>query len=201
MTAKIRLGWDDHSIVGPTLAPALADVGIAAITVHGRTTEQKFRDHCRLDGIAQVVQAMKHHPRVPVIGNGDVKSPQDAKNMLDTTGCSGVMIGRGALGQPWIFRDTAYYLATGKLLPPLTRYEKTAIVVDHFNTLRRLRGQQIALNMIRQRMSWYSAQLQPWPGLRRDVRTVQSADEFLEYMSRGVDRTNITEHATTAVAS
>ena len=196
VTAKIRLGWDDRSIVGPTLAPALADVGIAAITVHGRTTEQKFRDRCRLDGIARVVEAMKHYPHVPVIGNGDVKSPQDAECMLDRTGCNGVMIGRGALSQPWIFRDTAYYLATGQLLSPLTRQEKTAIVVDHFNTLRRLRGQQIALNMIRQRMSWYSAQLQPWPGLRRDVRTIESADEFLDYMARGVDHIDASKYAT-----
>jgi len=202
VTAKIRLGWDDRSIVGPTLAPALADVGITAITVHGRTTAQKFRDHCRLNGIASVVQAMKHHPRVPVIGNGDVKSPQDAKRMLETTGCTGVMIGRGALGQPWIFRDTAYYLATGELPPPMTHRQKAAVVVDHFKTLCRLRDTRIALNMIRQRMSWYSAYLQPWPGLRRDIRMIESADEFFEFMARGVDRieAGATEHAATMTA-
>ncbi len=189
VTAKIRLGWDDASIVGPTLAPALADVGIAAITVHGRTTEQKFRGQCRLQGIRQVVEAVhRHHPHIPVIGNGDVRSPQDAQHMLDTTGCDGVMIGRGALGQPWIFRDTAYYLATGQAPPPLTRTDKAKIVLDHFQTLHRLRGERIALNMIRQRISWYSAHLQPWPGLRREVHTIQSATQFLDYMHTGIQQ-------------
>lgn len=189
VTAKIRIGWDDDSIVGHTLAPALADVGIAAVTVHGRTTAQKFQGHCRIEAITRVVEAMhRHHPTVPVIGNGDVKSPQDAKHMLDTTGCSGVMIGRGALSQPWIFRDTAYYLATGQLPPPLSRVEKTNVVLDHFHTLRRLRDDRTALNMIRQRISRYAPHLQPWPGLRRDVRHIGSVNEFLDYMAAGIER-------------
>ncbi len=189
VTAKIRLGWDDGSIVGPTLAPALADVGIAAVTVHGRTTEQMFRGSCRIDGITQVVQAVKkHHPQVPVIGNGDVKTPQDAKRMLDTTGCDGVMIGRGALGQPWIFRDAAYYLATGELPPPLSRVDKARIVLEHFETLLRLRDERVALNMIRPRMSWYSPHLQPWPGLRREMHVIKTADQFREYMAQGIAR-------------
>ncbi len=186
VTTKIRLGWDDDQIVGPTLAPALADVGITAITVHGRTTQQKFGGQCRLDGIAQVVDAMKRHPQVPVIGNGDVKSPHDAKRMLDTTGCNGVMIGRGALGQPWIFRDTAYLLATGQCLAPISRSERAKIVVDHFEILHRLRGERIALNTIRQRISWYSQALQPWPGLRRRVYGVKSASEFRDFMAAGI---------------
>ncbi len=188
VTAKIRLGWDDRSIVGPSLAPALADVGIAAITVHGRTTEQKFRGSCRLDGIARVVEAMKHHPGVPVIGNGDIKSPQDAKRMLDVTGCRGVMIGRGALKQPWLLRDTAYYLATGELPTPLTHAEKAEVMIDHFDTLCRLRGEETALRMIRQRISWYSPGLQPWPGLRRGIQTVQSAAQFHDYMATGIEQ-------------
>jgi len=188
VTAKLRLGWDDDSIVAPDLAPALADVGIAAITVHGRTTEQKFRGRCRLDGIARVVEAMKRHPCVPVIGNGDVKSPQDARHMLAFTGCDGVMIGRGALGRPWIFRDTAYYLATGQTPPPLSRAQKARVVAQHFETLLGLRGEGVALRMIRQRISWYSAQLQPWPGLRRQVRVIESASRFQDYMAKGIER-------------
>ena len=123
-----------------------------------------------------------------MIGNGDIKSPQDAKHMLDVTGCHGVMIGRGALGQPWIFRDTVYYLATGKLPTPLPRTQKARIVVEHFERLRTMRDEVIALNMIRQRMSWYSAQLQPWPGLRRAMHTIESATEFLDYMAEGIER-------------
>lgn len=188
VTAKIRLGWDDSSIVGPSLAPALADVGIAAITVHGRTTQQMFRGRCRLDGIARVVEAMKRHPGVPVIGNGDVKTPGDAQQMMAATGCQGVMVGRGALGQPWIFRDAAYYLATGDLPPPLTQLEKTRVVAGHFETLSQMRDPQIAMVMIRQRMSWYSPQLQPWPNLRRDVHAMRCATEFRDYIARAIER-------------
>jgi tRNA-dihydrouridine synthase B len=193
VTAKVRLGWDDGSIVAPSLAPALADVGIAAITVHGRTTEQKFRGTCRLDGITRVVEAMQRHPEVPVIGNGDVRLPQDAQRMLATTGCHGVMIGRGALGQPWLFRDAAYYLATGTMPPPLSQSERAQVVIGHFDLLLEMRGEQVALNTIRQRMSWYSAALQPWPGLRRDVHEITSSQQFHDYMAAGLERTGCDE--------
>ncbi|MCE9589334.1 MAG: tRNA dihydrouridine synthase DusB [Planctomycetes bacterium] len=188
VTAKIRLGWDDSRIVGPTIAPALADVGIACITVHGRTTEQMFKPSVRLEGIALVVEAMKkHHPNIPVIGNGDIKSPQDAKRMIDVTGCDGVMIGRGALGQPWIFRDTHHLLTTGDLPAPVPRRERVRLVVSHFDHLMRCRGERIAVNMINQRISWYSPYLQPWPGLKQGVRTLRSAAEFHDFMARGVE--------------
>jgi tRNA-dihydrouridine synthase B len=188
VTAKLRLGWDENNIVAPSLAPALCDAGIAAITIHGRTTEQMFRPSVRLQGVKSVVEAVKRrHPNVPVIGNGDVKAPADAKYMMDFTGCDGVMIGRGALGQPWIFRDTAHYLRTGELPVPLSRVERANVVLTHFAHLMRLRDERIAVNMINTRISWYSAYLQPWPGLKHDVRTIKTAAEFLDYMHRGIE--------------
>ena len=87
-----------------------------------------------------------------------------------------------------MFRDTAYYLATGGLPTPLTRAQKAAVVVDHFETLHRLRGEASALRMIRQRISWYSSQLQPWPGLRRGVGAVGSAAQFYDYMAAGIEQ-------------
>src|SRR5688500_17091293 len=98
LTCKLRLGWDDSSIVAPYLASRLEDLGVAAITVHGRTPEMRFAGQARLDDIADVVTAVKH---VPVIGNGDVQSPHDAARMIRRTGCAGVMIGRAALSTPW----------------------------------------------------------------------------------------------------
>ena len=98
------------------------------------------------------------------------------------------MIGRGALGQPWIFRDTAHYLATGELPAPLPRAERARIVVRHFDTLLRFRDQRVALNMIRSRISWYSPHLQPWPGLRHDMQSITSAAEFHDYMDVGIGR-------------
>ncbi len=194
VTAKIRLGWDDGRIITHTLPPALADVGVAMVTVHGRTTEQKFRGHARLvtpglDCIRAVVEAMaKAHPQVPVIGNGDVKTPQDAKRMIDLTGCAGVMIGRGALGQPWLFRDAAYYLAAGEPPPPYPRHERARLVLDHFENLMRLRDERIALTTIIRRMSWYSPHLQPWPHLKRDVQPIKSADRFRDFFRAGMER-------------
>ncbi len=188
VTAKIRLGWDDEQIITDTLPPALADVGIAAVTVHGRTTEQKFRGEASLAGIARVVEAVKRGHDIPVIGNGDVKTPMDAKRMIEVTGCDGVMIGRGALGQPWLFRDTAYYLATGEMPPPYPRVERARLVLQHFENLLAMRDERIALGTIKRRMSWYSAHLQPWPGLRRDVQEVATPNAFRDFIAKGIDR-------------
>src|SRR5262245_6232816 len=109
VTAKMRLGWDDQNITAPDLARALEDAGVAAIFVHGRTREQGFSGIVNLAGIRAVVHAVK---TIPVIGNGDVTTPQAAKRMIDETGCAGVSIGRGAFYDPWIFQGTLHYLRT-----------------------------------------------------------------------------------------
>src|SRR6516164_9138309 len=109
VTAKMRLGWNDQNITAPDLARALEDVGVAAIFIHGRTREQGFGGTVNLAGIRSVVQAVK---AVPVIGNGDIITPQAAKKMFDETGCAGVSIGRGAFYDPWIFRRTLSHLET-----------------------------------------------------------------------------------------
>src|SRR6202007_2906170 len=113
ITAKMRLGWDDQNITAPDLARALEAVGVAAIFVHGRTREQGFGGTVNSAGIRSVVQAVK---TIPVIGNGDIITPQAAKKMFDETGCAGVSIGRGAFYDPWIFRHTLHLLRTGELL-------------------------------------------------------------------------------------
>src|SRR6266513_2902154 len=109
ITAKMRLGWDDQNLTAPDLARTLEDVGVAAIFVHGRTREQGFSGRVNLNGIRAVVEAIES---IPVIGNGDVTTPQAAKRMLDETGCTGVSIGRGAFYNPWIFLHTQQYLQT-----------------------------------------------------------------------------------------
>jgi len=112
VTAKMRLGWDDQNITAPDLARTLEDVGVAAIFVHGRTREQGFGGTVNLAGVRAVVQAVK---RIPVIGNGDVITPQAAKKMFDETGCAGVSIGRGAFYNPWVFQHTLHYLNGARL--------------------------------------------------------------------------------------
>src|SRR5213595_2251769 len=112
ITAKMRLGWDDRNITAPDLARALEDVGVAAIFVHGRTREQGFSGSVNLTGIRAVVQAVRS---IPIIGNGDVTTPEAARMMIDETGCAGVSIGRGAFYNPWIFLHTRHYLETREL--------------------------------------------------------------------------------------
>lgn len=175
LTAKLRLGWDDTCIVAPQLARRLEEVGVQLITIHGRTTEMRFSGKARLDGIAQVVAAVKN---IPVIGNGDVRSAADAKRMIDVTGCAGVMVGRAALSNPWIFRETDQFLREGTLPPPPTLAEKCQLMRDHFANIVRFRGERIALLEFRQRVSWYAKNLHPCRILRDPMRQVRTAAEF-----------------------
>jgi len=175
LTCKLRLGWDDRSIVAPYLARRLEELGVAMVTIHGRTTEMKFTGQARLDGIAQVVAAVKN---IPVIGNGDVKSPLDAKRMIDATGCAGVMIGRGALVRPWIFRDTWNYLTTGAVGAEPTIAEKCDLIRRHFYNLVRFRNERVAVLEFRKRISWYAKTMNPCRILRDPMREINSPADF-----------------------
>ncbi|MEL7087700.1 MAG: tRNA-dihydrouridine synthase [Planctomycetota bacterium] len=202
VTAKIRLGWDDSCLVADSLPPRLCDVGVAMITVHGRTTAMKFKPSVRLDGIAATVEGVKKKfPDVPVIGNGDITTPADAERMIAVTGCDGVMVARGAMGQPWLFRDIAHRLATGEDPTPLPRFRKAQLVLDHFENLCRYRDEKIALRTIKTRISKYSAHLQPWPGLKRDVQPIQDAEQFRAFWIQGLQTLRETDRATAPLVS
>jgi nifR3 family TIM-barrel protein len=175
VTVKMRLGWDEANQVAPALAPMLEDAGVAAITVHGRTAAQKFGGQVSHEGIARVVEAVK---RVPVIGNGDIKSPADAVTMISRTGCRGVMIGRAALSDPWIFRDTHALLTRGSLPAPPTVAERVTVMNHHFRNLLELRGERIACASFRQRVSWYVKKLGPCKTFHERVRGMTSASEY-----------------------
>lgn len=175
LTCKLRLGWDDTCIVAPRLTRQLEDVGVAMITIHGRTTEMKFTGEARLDGIAEVVAAARN---IPVIGNGDIKSPQDAARMLAYTKCAGVMIGRAALSQPWIFRDTWSYLTTGVIPDEPTVDEKCAMIRRHFHNLVEYRSERAAIIEFRKRISWYAKTMNPCRPLRDPMREINSMADF-----------------------
>jgi nifR3 family TIM-barrel protein len=175
LTAKLRLGWDDTCIVAPQLAAQLEGEGVELITIHGRTTEMRFSGSARLDGIAEVVAAVK---KIPVIGNGDIRCPQDAAHMLQQTGCAGVMIGRGALSMPWIFRDTWSYLTRGVIPPQPTIEQKCRMMRDHFFNLCRFRHERSAVIEFRKRVSWYAKQMNPCQLLRDGVRIINTPADF-----------------------
>jgi len=175
LTAKLRLGWDDSCIVAPQLARRLEDAGVELITIHGRTTEMKFSGQARLDGIAEVVAAVRN---IPVIGNGDIRTPQDARRMIEHTRCAGVMIGRGALSMPWIFRDTWSYLTTGIIPDPPTLGAKCQLMRDHFYNICRFQSERNAVVEFRKRVSWYAKQMHPCRMLKEEMRAINSAADF-----------------------
>jgi len=175
LTAKLRLGWDDSCIVAPYLAARLEETGVQLITIHGRTTEMRFSGKARLDGIAEVVSAVK---KIPVIGNGDIRTPQDAKHMIDVTGCAGVMIGRGSLSAPWLFRDTWAYLTTGQIPPAPSLQAKCQLMRDHFYNMCTFRSERSAVIEFRKRVSWYAKELNPCKVLREPMREINSREEF-----------------------
>lgn len=175
LTCKIRLGWDDTCIVAPELARRLEDVGVDAITVHGRTTAMAFSGKARLDGIADVVAAVRH---IPVIGNGDIRTPEDAQHMLAVTGCAGVMIGRGALSRPWIFRQIDELLTTGRYGPDPTLQEKCELIRRHFELHCQHRGERSALIEFRHRISWYAKTMHPCQDFKEQVRLMQTTADF-----------------------
>lgn len=181
VTVKMRLGWDPSSLVAPSLAAVLEDAGVTAITVHGRTAAQGFRGRACQDGIARVVEAAQ---RIPVIGNGDIRSPADALAMLRRTGCAGVMIGRAALADPWIFRDTHSLLTTGRVPPPPTPAERLDFIRTHFAHSLRIRGERRACITFRQRVSWYLKAIGSFPEWRERFRRLQSAAEFHRIMDQ-----------------
>ena len=175
LTCKLRLGWDDSCIVAPYLARRLEEAGVSLVTIHGRTTAMRFTGQARLDGIAAVVAAVK---KIPVIGNGDVKTPEDARRMIEVTKCAGVMIGRGALVRPWLFRDTWSYLTTGVIPPEPTVDEKCDMIRQHFYNLLRFRNERVAVCEFRKRISWYAKTMHPCRMLKDDIREINSTADF-----------------------
>lgn len=160
LTAKMRLGWDEAAYTNdcaPTLACRLIDAGCAAITVHGRTTEMHFKGQCRREGIRRVVEAVRAHTNgaIPVIGNGDVNTAEDALDMLRDTGCAGVMIGRGSLARPWIFRDAWALQTTGTIPPQPSVDEITETIGQYFEMMLAFRDEHYALHKLRTRISWF----------------------------------------------
>jgi nifR3 family TIM-barrel protein len=151
VTVKMRIGWDDQHIYVLENAKAVERGGGAAVTVHGRTREQMYTGHSNWDMIRQVKETVN----IPVIGNGDVVTPEDAKRMLDQTGCDGVMIGRAALGNPWMLYRSVHYLSTGKLLDEPSAREKMDIALLHMDRLIALKGERVAVKEMRKHMAWY----------------------------------------------
>jgi nifR3 family TIM-barrel protein len=209
VTAKMRLGWDDQNITAPDLSRALEDAGVAAIFIHGRTREQGFGGIVNLAGIRAGVQAVK---RIPVIGNGDVTTPEAAKRMLDETGCAGVSIGRGAFYDPWIFKRTWHYLGSsrscgcqtpgpgqapapprvdtcrdegkdGELLPEPTFDERVRVMRRHLDLMIEVFGEELGCRMFRKIAPWYARRFGPCHQFNKRVVLLSSRAQFDEILA------------------
>ena len=178
VTVKIRKGWDDSSINAVEFAKMAEASGAAAIAVHGRTRQQFFKGKADLGIISKVKSAIS----IPVIGNGDIYTPEDAARMFDETGCDAVMIGRGALGNPWIFKRVKNFLQTGEILPEPTITEKINMVRRHMDMLLALKGERSGLLEMRKHTAWYIKGIKNSAAVRDTIFRLENKEEVLRVL-------------------
>ena len=176
VTVKTRLGWDDDSKIIVELAERLQDVGIAALTIHGRTRCQMYKG----DADWTLIGAVKNNPRmhIPIIGNGDIKTPQDAANAFERYGVDGVMIGRASFGHPWIFEEVRHYLNTGELMPPMSVERRVELAKDHLAKSIEEKGERKGILEMRRHLSCYFKSLDNFKDTRMKLVTSLDIDEL-----------------------
>jgi nifR3 family TIM-barrel protein len=177
VTAKIRLGWDEDHLVGPRLARDLEEAGIAAVTVHGRTTVQRFSGEADWAAIGEVVAAVRS---IPVIGNGDVTEPEHVTEMMRISGCNGVMIGRGALRTPWLFKQAWELLKTGTPGPEPSFNDKCRMILRHIDLLESHAPRQLGIRSMQTRISRYGKTMGHVKPLKEAIRTADDYDVMRE---------------------
>ncbi|MBM7646436.1 nifR3 family TIM-barrel protein [Scopulibacillus daqui] len=187
VTVKMRKGWDDDHIYAVKNAQAVEKAGGQAVAIHGRTRVQMYEGQADWDIIKEVKQSVS----IPVIGNGDVVTPEDAKRMLDTTGVDGVMIGRGALGNPWMLYRTVQYLESGVLLPDPDPKEKIDVCCLHLDRLVKLKGEDIAVKEMRKHAAWYLKGIRGSNNVRKKVNVCEKADELKEILYDFVEKLTV----------
>lgn len=180
VTLKIRKGWDDSSVNAVEIAKIAEACGISALAIHGRTREQFYTGKADWNIIAEIKKSLN----IPVIGNGDVFTIEDSINMLDKTGCDAIMIGRGAQGNPWIFKRINHYMNTGEILPEPTLNEKISTAIKHLKLAVEEHGEYVAVREMRKHIAWYLKGLRNSARLRDEINKIEDYQEVvskLEY--------------------
>lgn len=176
VTVKMRTGWDENTIVAEEAAKIIEKSGASAITIHGRTRSEFYSGKANLDLIKRVKEAVN----IPVIGNGDVIDGISAKEMFEKTGVDGIMIGRGTLGNPWIFKHIIHYLETGENLPSESNEEKLATIIKHFNLLLEEKGEYTAVREIRKHAAWYVKNMKDASKFKCEVNKIEKSEDFIK---------------------
>lgn len=176
VTLKIRKGWDDNSVNALEIALMAQEVGVDAITIHGRTREQYYAGNADWD----IIKLIKDNLDIPVIGNGDVTSIEDAIKIKNDTNCDAIMIGRGAQGNPWIFERINHYLKTGEILPQPTTDEKIGVAIDHMKLAIVEHGEYVAVREMRKHIGWYLKGMKNSARIRDKINKLEDPEEVIK---------------------
>lgn len=184
VTVKIRIGWDAATVNAVDIARRAESAGAQMITVHGRTREQHYSGEADWDVIAQVARAVS----VPVLGNGDITTPEQAAHRLRTAGVAGLAIGRGAMGNPWVFKRTVHYLETGELLPEPGARDRVEMALRHLQMMIAYRGEYLAVREMRKHAAWYLKGLYGSAEARNEINTTETPDQMRSQLSAYLER-------------
>lgn len=179
-TVKLRLGWDEEHKNVLEIAKLAEEAGVDAIAVHGRTRQQFYAGHADWQAIAEVKRAVS----IPVIANGDVRSCGDLKRIMELTGADGVMIGRGAQGNPWVFRRLTHFWQTGEELPPPSLEERARVLIRHLDLLLQYKGDYLGPREMRKHATWYTKGIPRGALLRELFNKAASREDFVEIVNR-----------------